>query len=197
MIAPNRDCSERQLFVNNGFKNPLSNLKRFLQKGDRIKHELDMEINMPKKLGQYTKDNYGQQIRIGEDKTKPDFKVSKNDLLPSTNLKPLLAKTTKQTKAEHANQSEIINPKQFVSSIIDFESSLGKPDRKTTGQLHENSSSVLEESVLSKLSSPGVNYFEGGGKYQKRGSVQSSAAASTPATAATAGTAAPTTASKF
>ena len=42
IINPSKDCSEKQLFVDNGFKNPLGNLFEFLKKGDRIIHQKDI-----------------------------------------------------------------------------------------------------------------------------------------------------------
>jgi len=65
MVSPIKDCSERELFVRNGFRNPHSNLIRFMKNNDAITHKLDLDVMAPDKLGEYTKDNYGTYARIG------------------------------------------------------------------------------------------------------------------------------------
>lgn len=65
LVIPNKDCSERQLFINNGFKNPMKNLVTYLQQGDRMTYENLKDVHKPNKLGEFTKDNYGQKKVLG------------------------------------------------------------------------------------------------------------------------------------
>lgn len=44
-----------------------------MQKGDRIIHDKQMKINMPKKLGLFTKDYFGTEVHIGRANLKPKF----------------------------------------------------------------------------------------------------------------------------
>lgn len=73
LVKPQKDCSEKELFVRNGFKNPLGNCIKFLKNGDRIYHDVNMNVQKPEKFGEYTKDNHGTQLRLGSDGVKPKF----------------------------------------------------------------------------------------------------------------------------
>ena len=65
LINPFKDSSEKQLFVNNGYKNPVDNLKRQLQKNDRINYDIAKKVDMPEHFGLFTKDNTGSTVTIG------------------------------------------------------------------------------------------------------------------------------------
>ena len=73
LINPNKDCSERELFSRNGFKNPMSNLVNMIRKGDKIFHEKNPMIYEPTQLGRFTKDHYGTNMKIGNEGQFPAF----------------------------------------------------------------------------------------------------------------------------
>ena len=86
LIDPRVDCSEKQLYVRNGLKNPFSNLQSWLVNGDKITHKLDQKIRVPEKLGMFTKDNFGLQFAIGHESKDPRFhNFDKEYMAPDNN----------------------------------------------------------------------------------------------------------------
>ena len=73
LVCPQYDTSEKELFHRNGYRNPQGNLIKFLQNDDIITHRLDLKVNMPKKLGQFTKDCYGTELKLGQEMKRPAF----------------------------------------------------------------------------------------------------------------------------
>ena len=47
LINPKYDCSEKQLFIRNGLKNPNRNLIRWMKNDDKITYKLDNKIMVP------------------------------------------------------------------------------------------------------------------------------------------------------
>ena len=70
--------SEKELYARNGFKNPINNLVAMIRQDGRIKHPKDVVTQMPEKMGQYTKDNHGCVMNMGNDGYLPKF--NKNNL---------------------------------------------------------------------------------------------------------------------
>lgn len=49
--------------MNNGYKNPMDNLVNFLKNGDCITFKNMTNVHKPSNLGEYTKDNFGNNYQ--------------------------------------------------------------------------------------------------------------------------------------
>lgn len=65
LVNPKKDMSEKELYARNGFKNPINNLVNMMRNGGRIKHSKNQIIQLPEKLGEYTKDHHGVVMEMG------------------------------------------------------------------------------------------------------------------------------------
>lgn len=99
LVNPSRDCGEKQLFMNNGYKNPMDNLVKFLKNGDRITFKNMTNVHKPDKLGQYTKDNFGYDFKSIQQANPKVFNQPVNNLLPRDKVPNYSNKVLKKVEA--------------------------------------------------------------------------------------------------
>ena len=67
---------------------------RFLHNDDIITHRLDLKVNMPQKLGQFTKDYYGVEQGLGQEMKRPVFNQINREHMAKDLMDPMFVQNS-------------------------------------------------------------------------------------------------------